>query len=648
MKRYIIFGSALIFVLVSAAILLSLFDRPTDTDFRMARGRSQLFTENYLAALQTLREIPNSPQYGPERHSYLGAAYLKLHLYQAAIKEFEEAIKSEPRISDPWIGLASSYIQLGDAAKAVEQAQRATEIEKYSVDAWLALGRARWLQKDFAQAEQAALKARDLDAGHAAVSDLLLHIYFDQNDNNKFQAELDRTSKPPKATQDLTIRFFLRQGQFARAYDWKTRYEREALDRATLEAELALKRDPSQTDLIPQLVKNLVKTGRYEDAVSAATAYKGPVALDLELGKAYWMTGRKEDAVQAYQRASSGLIHKLSAEVALAAITGDIRHWEEAYNAERVEQDYFVLARLEDVLPKADALVRALAYRYAGVYEPSFYNAAAQEALKVLDEDPRNFQALMTIGTAYQRLGRTDDAIRYIQSARDFYPKNGEPVSRLASLSLQTPKNDPQKILQLMETAVSLEPNNAGYLYNLGWAYDQLGQTAKSTELYQRAIKASPLSFEAMNNLALIYSDAAQPDRALPLLMQAMRTDPENEAVYANAANYYARRRDWKQALDYYDRALQINPASPVATVEKGRIYLEQGQADQAIDNLSRALEVNPHAFDAYVLLASAYEKMGHIKEAIAAAEEAQRVRADSAEIKTTLERLNARQKDAK
>src|SRR5262245_24047855 len=218
MKRYLVIGLALAFTLVSAAVALFVLKQPEAPDYRLARGRSQLFTENYLAALQTLREIPNSREYGPERHSYLGAAYLKLHLYQAAIKEFEEAIKAQPRTSDPWIGLASSYIELGDAQKAVDQATRATEIEKHSVDAWVALGRAHWQQRNLAQAEQAALKARELDQGNPAVADLLLHVYFDENNPAKFQAELDRSSKPPKSLQDLAIRFFLRQGQFSRAY----------------------------------------------------------------------------------------------------------------------------------------------------------------------------------------------------------------------------------------------------------------------------------------------------------------------------------------------------------------------------------------------------------------------------------------------
>src|SRR5262245_24126916 len=231
MKRYIILGGTILFALTGAAILLMLLEQPTETDYRFARGRSQFFTENYLAALQTLRDIPSSGKQGPETHSYLGAAYLKLHLYKAAIREFEEAIKLGPKESDPWIGLASSYIELGDPQKAIDQAKRATELEKRSVDAWIALGRAHWQQQHLDMAEQAALKARELDSDSSAVSDLLMHIYSEQNNTNKFQSELDRTSQLSKGTQDLAVKFFVRQGQFGRAYDWKVRYDRQALDR---------------------------------------------------------------------------------------------------------------------------------------------------------------------------------------------------------------------------------------------------------------------------------------------------------------------------------------------------------------------------------------------------------------------------------
>src|SRR5262245_50214886 len=148
MKRYVLAGSVILSGLVGAAILISVFTRPSETQYRLARGRAQLYTENYLAALQTLRAVSNSQKAGPEAHSYLGAAYLKLHLYKAAIKEFEEAIRERPQGSDPWIGLASSYIELGDTQKAIDEAKRATEVEKRSPDAWIMLGRAEWQQRN--------------------------------------------------------------------------------------------------------------------------------------------------------------------------------------------------------------------------------------------------------------------------------------------------------------------------------------------------------------------------------------------------------------------------------------------------------------------------------------------------------------------
>jgi tetratricopeptide (TPR) repeat protein len=646
MRRYWLLALPIPFLILLTAAVLSRVHRPSEMDYRLARGRALLDAENYLAVLETLRDLPPNAGRTAETHSYLGAAYLRLHLYQAAIKEFEEAIRLRPRQSDPWIGLASTYIDLGNAAKALDQAARATDVEQRSPHAWIALGRAHWLQRNFEEAEKAALKARELDSQSIAAGDLLLHVYFDSDQADKFQTELDRMANPSIAVQNLAVRFFIGRNQFGRAYDAKTRYGKDRLARSILETELALNREPGRMELYRELIGNLVEIGRFEEAIGFAERYRGGTPIDMELGKAYWMTSRKDQAIQAYRRASAGLVHKPSAEVALASITGDTRHWNEAFRAERVEQDYFVLAQLESILPRADSMIKAFIYRYAGIYDSASYNKAAEEALRVLDSDPQNFDALMTIGTAYHRLGRAGDAVRYIERAQEVYPNSAEPLSRLANLALSREQKDFPEIVDLMSRAVRLDPNNAGYLYNLGWIYDQTGDTKQAILYYERSIQASPLSFEAMNNLALIHGLSGSPDRALPLLEAAIRTDPGSEAGYFNLASHYFRQRDWRRAIENYERVLRMNPENAAAAIEKGRVHLELGRPEAAVETLNRALEFDAHSFEAYLLLSAGYEKMGLTREALASLDEARRIRADAPEVAAASQRLNAR-KDA-
>jgi tetratricopeptide (TPR) repeat protein len=640
MKRILVFGLAGLFLLFIAAAFVSINRTPTAADYRIEKGRSLLDAENYLGVLETLRSIPENQYPRADAQTLLGTAYLRLHLYLAAIKEFESAEKKDSRHVDPWIGMASSYIELGDGQKALDEASHATTIDPKSADAWIMLGRAYWLQHNFGKAEEAALKAQKLDPDLPVTAELLLHIYFDDEQPEKFETAFDRLKNPSRSVQDLAVRFYVRQGLWLKAYENKVRFDRTNIQRSALETELALKREPNRMDLYPSLIRNLVKDGRYREAIDAARSYKGPVSMELEIGKAYWMLGQRDAAIQAFERSSAGRVHKLSAEVALAVLTGDLRHWREAYQAERIENDYFFLARLESALAAAPPVYRAFAYRYAGVYDSYFYNKAAEHALKVLDDDPKSLDALLTLATAYHRLGKIKDSLQYTKRATELYPNSAEGWSRLASLDVGD--RNPNVTVDLMIKAVQLDPRNAGNLYNLGWMFEQVGDVPKAIDLYERAIQVSPLSFEAMNNLALIYEQNGRTERAIDLLSRAVSVDPELEVGYFNLANHYVRQREWKLALGAYDRVLQINPASAIAAVEKGRIHLEIGDGEVAVEDLNRALEFDAHSFDAYFLLSSAYEKMNHIKEAIAAAQEAQRIHPDAPEVKALLDRLHS------
>lgn len=571
-----------------------------------------------------IARAPRNDSQAADEHSHLGISLMQRHLYHAAINEFEAATRQSPRALDPWVGLAAIYIRLGDGPKALEEAGKAATLAKDSADVQLVLGRAHWLSRNFSDAEAAALKVDELDPSNLQAAELLLHVYFDRKDNAKFSAVLEKIKDPNRQIQDLAVQYAVRQGEFRRANELRDSFDRADLESESLRIQLALKREPNRIESYPSLIRNLVRLGRVEEAIAVRGDYHGNTPLDLEMGKAHWLAGSKEEAIRAFMRASSGRTHKLSAEAALAAITGERRHWLEAFRAEWVEKDYFVLAQTEDLLKTASPVDRAFVYRYAGLFDEELFNDAAREALASLDSEPDNFDALMTLGTAYLRLGRVDDALRYVRQGADKHPERAEVWSRLGQLALA--KSDADLAEQSMMRAAKMEPSNASYLYNYGWFLDQTDRDSEAAAYYERAIAASSLSFEAMNNLALIESARGNNRRALDLLDQAIGSNPENEAAYLNRANYHAMLRRWREALADYARVLNINPMNVYANVESARTHLELNRADIAIEELNAALDVEAHTHDAYVLLSTAYEKQGRKTDAAAALDEARRV----------------------
>lgn len=577
-----------------------------------------------LGLLWRARSTPVFDSEAADVHAQKGAAYLRQHLYRAAIEEFEAATRKSPSSLDPWVGLAAVYIRLGDGQKAVEGAGKAVSLARDSADAQIILGRAHWLAGNIGDAEKAALKAQELLPSSLQAAELLLNVYFDRHDDAKFQEVFDRIESPYRPIEDLGIRFAVRRSEFRKAYDLQTRFDRRDLESQTLRWELALKREPGQIELYPRLIRNLVRLGRSAEALAARRAYTGNTPIDFEMGKANWLAGNRDEAVRAYGRASAGIHHKLPAEIALAAITGDRQHWLEAFRAERIEKDYFVLAQLEDLLKTASPIDKAFLYRYAGLFDEQLFNQSADAAIAVLKTEPDRFDALMILGTAYFRLGRVDDAVRYVQQGADRHPDRAEVWSRLGQITMT--RGDAGAAAPLLEKAVRLEPSNPSYLYNYGWLLDRLDRDREAVPYYERAIAASPLSFEAMNNLALLESAAGRSERALSLLSRAVSSNPGNESAYVNRGNYHAAQRSWRDALADYAQAVVLNPLNGVAALESARTHLELDRADIAIEELNSALDVDPNLRDAYVLLSSAYKKKGREREAAAALEEAKRI----------------------
>ncbi len=89
------------------------------------------------------------------------------------------------------------------------------------------------------------------------------------------------------------------------------------------------------------------------------------------------------------------------------------------------------------------------------------------------------------------------------------------------------------------KAALTIIPDRADALTNLGAAYVRLGQYDDGIAQYEAALKADPTSNATRLNLALAYYKSARPVQAIPQLKRVVASDPEAKSAYLVLADCY-------------------------------------------------------------------------------------------------------------
>jgi len=152
---------------------------------------------------------------------------------------------------------------------------------------------------------------------------------------------------------------------------------------------------------------------------------------------------------------------------------------------------------------------------------------------------PDFYDAHKSLGAAYQRSRRFEDAEKEYQLAGQLRPKSAAPLMQLGSLYLEQidsgiaskiPEHDVlEKAKVVLLRAIEISPGMAFARYLLGVAYYKLGR----------------------------YSDAETS------LMRALQMEPKIADTRLALANVYIRVQDWANALDQLDTYLKDNPRAP-------------------------------------------------------------------------------------
>lgn len=156
-------------------------------------------------------------------------------------------------------------------------------------------------------------------------------------------------------------------------------------------------------------------------------------------------------------------------------------------------------------------------------------NAAYSQAIELMDpRDPRLWFVFYMRAIGFHLTDDWEQAEPDFRSALALNPDQPQVLNYLG-YSLVERREKLDEALQMIETAVSAEPQNGAIVDSLGWAYFVLGRTDEAVEPMERAAELEPVDPVVLDHLGDVYWSVGRTLEARFQWQRALSFDPEPE-----------------------------------------------------------------------------------------------------------------------
>ena len=161
-------------------------------------------------------------------------------------------------------------------------------------------------------------------------------------------------------------------------------------------------------------------------------------------------------------------------------------------------------------------------------------------------------------------------------------------------------------------------PKHPVALHFLGICKIQDGQPDKGIELVREALSVEPDYFEAHYNLACALQALGQLDQAAVHYTKVLAVNPDNQDAQNNFGALLLEKRRFGEAIAHFEKALAINGSNPRSHSNIGVALSELRRYDLAVTHFEQSLEIDPNNVEVICNLANALEKSNRCDEALA------------------------------
>jgi cellulose synthase operon protein C len=227
---------------------------------------------------------------------------------------------------------------------------------------------------------------------------------------------------------------------------------------------------------------------------------------------------------------------------------------------------------------------------------------AAQAAFEAsLKADAAYLPAVLGLVALDVQAKRADAGIKRLEGFIAQQPRSPQARLALAELLLQT-QAPPDRVTEVLATAVREEPTEAGLRLALIDHYLRLGNAAAAAQAAQEAVAAQPLNADLLERLARTQLAAGDRAQAAKSYAKLTTLAPARAHGWLGQAQLRFMDKDYAGAEREVKRALEAEPGSAIAQRLLLQLALRQGRVDEALAGLRERQKKHPQEAFAFVL----------------------------------------------
>ena len=247
--------------------------------------------------------------------------------------------------------------------------------------------------------------------------------------------------------------------------------------------------------------------------------------------------------------------------------------------------------------------------------------AAGTFYAEILQNDPRNFDALHLSGLIAAQGNQYDLAIKLILQALSINPADASAHCNLGNVFLN--QNKYVLAIEQYSKAILRKSNYEEAFYSRGLAYQKLGQFKNAEEDYLKAIAINSKHIGTHTNLGNVYQMQKKYNEAINCYENAINLGLPIAEPFNNRGNLFHELKRYKESLLDFDEALKINPNYPEALSNKGNSLFALKKYDEAIFFYNKAIAIKPSYAEAHHNRGNLYKELKNYELAAADYEKA-------------------------